>query len=262
MREEGKTEANVSAGYSDVVPVDREKLANLGVDPEACKRFASSQNTVHLNIIEFFHALPYFPVAFVKQTDNVYIPVAVLGLNAAENLFTDEQGNWPEDVYCPAFVRRYPFLTQTVSLEELKHNDENLRKPVYVDKSALSDSSAVLFVANGKATAEWERAESFVSDYISAEKQTLLFTKKLDDLKLLQPFDAQVHSNEGDMVRLKGLYRINENLLNKLPAKVVKDLMASGELSRIYAHLISLENFAKLLDRKARLKTASLSDKS
>jgi len=257
MQEEGKTEASVSGGYTDVVPVDREKLANLGVDPEACKRFARSQNTVHLNIIEFFHALPDFPIAFVKQQDNSYTPCAVLGLNAAENLFTDEQGNWAEDSYCPAYIRRYPFLTQSVNLAELELNDDNLRKPVYVDKAALNDRSPVLFVANAKATAEWERAESFVSDYISAERQTLSFTRKLNDLKLLQPFDAQVHPNEGDMVRLKGLYRINENLLNKLPAKVVKDLMQSGEMSRIYAHLISLENFAKLLDRKSRSNPAA-----
>ena len=250
LREDGKTETSVSGGYIDVIPVDRDKLINLGVSQQACRRFASSQNTVQLNIIEFFHALADFPIAFVRQQDDTYTPCAVLGLNIAENLFADEQGNWLDGSYCPAYIRRYPFVTQSVTVAELSSDDEDLRKPVYVDKAALDDKSPALFVANGKATAEWASAESFVSDYISAEKQTLSFTQKLVDLKLLQPFDAQVHPDDGDMVRLKGLYRINENLLNKLPAKVVKDLMQSGEMSRIYAHLISLENFAKLLDRK------------
>ncbi len=251
MQDEGKTETSLAGGYTNVVPVDRDKLANLGVNPQVCKQFALSQNTVNLNLVEFFHALPYFPIAFVKQQDNSYTSCAVLGLKIAENLFTDEQGNWLKDTYCPAYIRRYPFVTQSVTVAELGLNDEDLRKPVFVDKAALDEDSPALFVANAKATPEWEAAESFVSDYISAEKQTLLFTQKLDDLKLLQPFDAQVHPDKGDMVRLKGLYRINENLLNKLPAKVVKDLMMSGEMSRIYAHLISLENFAKLLDRAA-----------
>ena len=251
-----KSGTTVPGGYQQIVPVERDKLIGLGVSAAICKRFASSQNTVHLNIIEFFHALPHFPIAFVQQQGGSFTPCAVLGLNIAENLFIDNEGNWETDVYCPAYIRRYPFITQAVTIDDLKLSDDQLRKPVYVDKAALDVDAPGLFIANGKVTPQWEAAESFVSDYISAEKQTLLFTQKLEALKLLQPFDAQIHPDKEDMVRLKGLFRINENQLNKLPAKVVKDLMQSGEMSRIYAHLISLENFAKLLDRSARSKNS------
>ena len=44
------------------------------------------------------------------------------------------------------------------------------------------------------------------------------------------------------------MHRVYEDKLNQLPADTVKELMEQGEMSRIYAHLISLENFAKLLD--------------
>ncbi len=44
------------------------------------------------------------------------------------------------------------------------------------------------------------------------------------------------------------MHRVNEDRLNQLPAKAIKAMMSRGELSRVYAHLISLENFAKLLD--------------
>ena len=241
-----------NGGYQRIVPVDRDRLRGLGVSKTSCRRFALVQNTAHLNIIEFFHALPYYPVAFIKQQNNVYTPCAVLGLNTAENLFVDEQGNWHDDVYIPAYIRRYPFLTEAVVSDDLEADDEDLRKPVFVDETALVTDAPNLFIANGVATSEWEVIESFVSDYISAEKLTLSFTRKLDALKLFEPFDAQIHPDDGDMTRLKGLFRVNEDRLNELPAKTVKGLMQSGELSRIYAHLISLENFAKLLDRSAR----------
>ncbi|MCK5002972.1 MAG: SapC family protein [Gammaproteobacteria bacterium] len=246
--------ASSPGGYSQVVPVDRDRLHDLGVSKSSCSQFVAVQNTAHLNVIEFFHALPYFPIAFVRQQNGNYSPCAVLGLNSGENLFLDADGNWQDDVYSPAYIRRYPFITEAITEEELKADDKDLRKPIFVDETALVKDAPALFIANGVATPEWQAIESFVSDYISAEQLTLSFTRKLNSLDLLEAFDAQVHPDQGDTIRLKGLYRVNENKLNSLPAKVIKDLMVSGELSRIYAHLISLENFAKLLDRSARRK--------
>jgi len=239
-------------GYEQPIIVDRNSLRDLGVSKEKCQQFSVSQNVAQLNIIEFFHALPHYPIAFVKQSNNTYQPCAVLGLNTGENLFVDKQGNWQDGIYCPAYIRRYPFITQAISIEELNVQNDDLQKPVFVDKTALSKHAPSLFIANGVATAEWKSIDALVSDYISAEKSTLMFTQKLQALNLLQAFDTQIHPNQGELMRLKGMYRIDEKKLNKLPAKMIKALMQSGELSRIYAHLISLENFARLLDKKAK----------
>lgn len=242
--------ASVNSGYQKIVAVDRDKLRGQGVNKNSCEQFASRQNTAQLNLIEFFHALPFYPIVFTKQQNGDYMPCAVLGLAAGENLFTDERGIWQHDAYVPAYIRRYPFITEAISSHDIDAGDQALRKPVFVDEAALSDDAASLFIGNGVATPEWQTIESFVSDYISAEKLTLAFTKKLAAMELLEPFDAQIHPDKGDMMRLKGLHRINEDRLNRLPVDTIKALMQSGELSRIYAHLISLENFAKLLDRK------------
>jgi hypothetical protein len=60
-----------------------------------------------------------------------------------------------------------------------------------------------------------------------------------------------VNPERQDSLRLTGMYRVNETRLNRLAAKTIRSLMQGGEMSRIYAHLISLENFAKLLDLSA-----------
>ena len=262
MHIDGEAGANTPGGYNQIVPVDRSKLRDLGISQESCNRFASSQNIAHLNLIEFFHALPYFPIAFVQQQNSSYTPCAVLGLKNGENLFLDAKGIWLDDVYRPAYIRRYPFITEAISVDEVHMDDKKLRKPILVDETALITDAPALFVANGVATPEWEVIESFVTEYISAERLTLSFTQKLDSLNLLEPFDAQIHPDQGETVRLKGLYRINENKLNNLPAKTIKELMQSGELSRIYAHLISLENFAKLLDRSSQRKQQQVENKN
>ncbi|HHO59036.1 MAG TPA: hypothetical protein ENJ64_02250 [Thiotrichales bacterium] len=246
--------ATLPDGYNKPVPVDRFKLINLGINRECCRRFAAQRQSVALNLVEFFHALPYFPIAFVRIRPTLFMPCALLGLQQNENLFTGEGGHWPEEVYQPAYLRRYPFITGSLSDEEIDGEDEDCRKPIFVDETALDEKAPSLFIGDGKATDEWLAVESFVSEYITAERQSAAFTRKLVEHRLLEPFDAQIHPDNGDMFRLKGLYRVNENRLNRLPDKVIKRMMTGGELSRIYAHLISLENFAKLLDRSAARK--------
>ncbi len=234
----------------NLVAVDPAQLNGLGLDQERYRRFIARQNTADINLVEFFHAASHFPVAFTRN-GNEYRPCVVTGLADGENLFVDEHGQWQDAVYCPASLRRYPFVTMPVMAEELSQSPEQLQKPVFVDEDALVESQVCYFIGNGVETEQWRQMSRFIADFITAEHQTLRFTQKLARLKLLEAFDAQIHPNQGDNITLKGLYRVNENRLNALSGSAVKDLMQSGWLSRIYAHLISLEHFAQLLDRRA-----------
>jgi hypothetical protein len=55
----------------------------------------------------------------------------------------------------------------------------------------------------------------------------------------------------GDPMNLTGMHRIVEARIEHLNASQLKNLVKKGILSRTYAHLLSLENFARLIDRKA-----------
>ena len=61
----------------------------------------------------------------------------------------------------------------------------------------------------------------------------------------------------GGTIRFGHMFRVDEERLNKLSGKQLKELMTKGFLSRTYAHLMSLENFQKLIDlHVARLERA------
>jgi hypothetical protein len=49
------------------------------------------------------------------------------------------------------------------------------------------------------------------------------------------------------------MYRVSEEKLSALAPEKLKEMVLKGVLSRLYAHLISLANFARLLDRRAAL---------
>jgi len=240
------TAGATNAGYGKLVPVDRQKHKGLGIKQELCRQFARRLNTVYINIVEFFHAQSYYPIVFTRA-DNNYVPCIVTGLKAGHNLFSGTDALWDTTSYVPAFVRRYPFITMNVTSD----NTDNEQQAMLVDEIALCEDGDALFDMEGQATQAWNEIEIFMADYIAAEKRTALFTDKLDKLGILESFETHIHPKVSDQVRLTGLYRVNEDKLNALSGKVIKKLMQGGELSRIYAHLISLENFAKLLDRSA-----------
>jgi hypothetical protein len=55
----------------------------------------------------------------------------------------------------------------------------------------------------------------------------------------------------GAPMNLTGMHRVNEARLEFLTADQLRTLVRKGLFARIYAHLLSLDNFGRLLDRKA-----------
>ena len=53
-------------------------------------------------------------------------------------------------------------------------------------------------------------------------------------------------------IQLTGMFRVDEKKIEHLNSSQLKNLVKKGVLGRIYAHLVSLENFAALLDRKSK----------
>ena len=76
----------------------------------------------------------------------------------------------------------------------------------------------------------------------------------LADYGLFEPFTMQANFRaEGTKpLQITGMYRVAEKNLEELNAAQLKNLMRKGILPRIYMHLLSLENFGRLLDRAAR----------
>ena len=71
------------------------------------------------------------------------------------------------------------------------------------------------------------------------------------ELGLLEPFNMQAKPNEGEPFTLSGMFRVVEQKINELPADKLKELVQNGALPRIYAHLMSMSNFTRLLARRA-----------
>ncbi len=232
-------------GYGAVVPLDKHRHAGLGVRSDYDYRWCATLNAVYLNAVEFARAATDFPIAFTREANTGhFLPVAVLGLRQDENLFVDAAGQWREFSYIPAYFRRHPFC-----IAELAGTDgQQPRRLVCVQEDQLGESDSPLFTAEGEATPAWETAQKLLEAVEGARQQTLALTRKLEALELLVPFDALATARGGRQMRLQGMFRVDEEKLARVPARDLTQMIGKGQLRCVYAHLISLENFARLLD--------------
>jgi SapC protein len=233
-------------GYTGLVPLDREKHGGLGVDPSARSAFVRRLGASYLTLPEFQHAARDYPIAFAKDgISGELIPVAVLGLTGDENLFLDESGDWEPHRYVPAYVRRWPFFAVDFRAED---SDET-RSLICVDESVLVESEQPLMAPEGGSSEAWAKTEKLISDMQAARTHNTGLAQTLERLDLVVPFEAHAQAKSGQQFRLRGLFRVDEPRLQELSANELKKLVKRGELPRIYAHLMSLDNFRFLLDR-------------
>ncbi|MCP5150891.1 MAG: SapC family protein [Ectothiorhodospiraceae bacterium] len=230
-------------GYGRLVPFERERHGALGLDPGAPARFARRLHAIVITVDEFLVAARQYAIMFTRDPDTAaYVPVAVTGLVPGENRILTADGAWPAAAYVPAYVRRYPFYAVPRS---------GARAPdvlVCVDEEALCLGEAPLLEADGRPGGAWAERESLVREFERAWRHTRAFVDAVARLDVIRPVEAHAHPADGSVHRLRNLYRVDEARLNALEGRALKALMQVGALSRVYAHLMSMDNLARLLE--------------
>lgn len=238
---------NPPFGYTEVVPLlktHRVRLLRAGEAPA----FARTQNAIPISYTEFAPASRDYPVVFTSADGGkTYAPVAVLGMGQGENLFSAGDA-WAQDVYVPAYARRYPFCMARVQTQGAERQD----RLICVEKSCVDEAGGeALFDERGEPLAKWRDLQRLLVEYEADLERGRELCAILADYALLQPFNMQAKLEQGGQMQLTGMHRVDETKIEHLNASQFKNLAQKGILGRIYAHLLSLENFARLLRRRA-----------
>lgn len=240
---------NPPFGYSEIVPLYKNQKVRLpasGALPEFCR----GVNAVPISFSELGVACRDYPLAFITaDPGRTFIPVAVLGVAGGENLFLRD-GRWDDSVYVPAYVRRYPFCMARVTLNSVEQSD----RLICVEKRFLSDDGERMFDDAGVALPRWQSIEKLLKEYEIDLERSHEMCSILSDYALLEPFTMQAQIASAPDLQLSGMYRVDEKKLEFLNAAQHKNLIKKGIMGGIYAHLISLENFARLVSRKAAVR--------
>ena len=221
------------------------------VRPERPFDFARNTRAVPVTVPEFQVAQKSFPIIF-SALDNP-MPLAVVGKTDDINLFVDADGNWEPGAYIPAYVRRYPFALATRSEDQFV---------VVVDRAAdsVSDEPEQPFFDGDKVTPETQTLIDFCGQYDAETRATARFGVRLRELELLTGQQVSRKNPAGQDEVIANYVAVDVDKLNQLDGAAVEELFRNGYLSAIFAHLFSLENWQRVLDRHARLGTDGSSE--
>jgi hypothetical protein len=239
--------------YKNPQPLNPEQHAGLGVktidEPFA---FLRSAHAVPVTVTEFGMAAAAYPIIFVGQDRT---PVAVMGVAEGQNLFVTDNGMTEPDFYIPAFVRRYPFV--------FANDDQADRLLLCIDRDApmVTNQPEVPLFENGEPSAFTQNAIEFCKEFERQRRSTAEFTKIISDMGLFeqksvsfQPRDQQGNP-QGEAQKIADYFAIDENKLNELTDEQFNQLRSSGALGAVYAHMISLLNWQRIISRAIQKQT-------
>jgi hypothetical protein len=244
---------NPPFGYPEITVLSKNQrviLPKAGVAPDFCREL----NLLPVSFSEFPRASHDFPIVFVSSNQGeTFGAVALTGLQAGQNLFVGADGNWDRSAYMPAYVRRYPFCMARVNREDGTQQDERV---VCVAQQAVDGQNGeALFDGQGAAMPRWVEMEKLLREYEADLLRSGEMCALLKEYDLLEPFSMQAALGEGGAMQLGGMHRVREQKLATLKVDQFRTLLKKGMMGRIYAHLLSLDGFARLFNRSVKMQS-------
>lgn len=228
--------------YEAAVPVSARRHGDWAIEPRDYS-FSRNINSVPLTAVEFPAAAAEYAIVFAGQR-GALAPAAILGVRPAQNLFLDDRGGW-DAKYVPAFVRRYPFVFSSP--------DQGRSFTLCIDETFAGFNregrGQRLFDEQQKPSAYTDGVLKFLQQYQVEFQRTQAFCRRLEELELLEPMQAQISGQAGERMSLAGFMAVDRRKLKALAPEKLAELARSDALELIYVHLQSMRNFGLMRGR-------------
>lgn len=229
---------------ADIQPLSSQLHPNHGLIDGGNAAFAAGTHAIPVTVDEFAVAQRHYPIVFGLGENSA--PLALVGLNEGRNLYVTADNQWAPDTYVPAFVRRYPFLLGKLT-------------PESTELTLLFDNGAGRVTADGPAkmfdgtepTETTKGVMGFCEQFEQAIGRTRMFMEELEKLELLMDGEVTIQQPGMDQPAIyRGFRMINEEKFHNIRGDKARELVKSGMLGLIYAHLFSLSLIGGLFEKQ------------
>lgn len=234
-----------------LVPISRELHGKTRIRPIPSFAFAAKTTVVPVYGSEIVLMSHEIPIVFIREAGN-FVPSALVGVRAGQNLLTDPQGRWI-GAHIPAVWRRGPFRLARVEREQ------EVRMVLCLEDSSdlISETEGhPLFDESGAPSAMISSATNLLSQLERDVQTTQTVCALVDQLGLITPWALDIAQPDGQKQRIADLFRIDEAKIATLSGEDLVRLRDAGALAVIYAHLLSLSKInvlgqlAKIADER------------
>ncbi|MBC2666476.1 SapC family protein [Novosphingobium flavum] len=240
-------QASLPVFYKDLMPLNSRDHASWKSRTTDKAPWLAGFHAVPLTVEEFPSAARNFPIIFSSGENPV--PLALMGLNEGVNVFVDGEGKLLENIYIPAYVRRYPFLLARLNpqAEELSLCFDPTSDLVgeYDEGNALFDGD--------QASESTKGLLGFCEQFEQAGMKTQAFVEELTKHKLLMDGEVAIQQDGIEQPFVyRGFQMIDQEKLRDVRGDVLRSWNQNGLLPLIYAHLFSLELIREIFGRQVQ----------
>jgi hypothetical protein len=228
--------------YKDLVPLNSKEHANFKTRPIESAKFMDGYHAVPLTVEEFIMASRNFPIIF--SASDTPVPLVLMGMNEGVNVFMDDTGKFTQNVYLPAYIRRYPFM-----LAKLRPDSDELSLCFDPTSDAVGE-----FKKEGEALFDGDQPSEntknilkFCEDFEEAGARTHAFVEELNKMGLMMDGEVSIQQDGKEQPFVyRGFKMVDENKLKELRGDELRKMNQNGMLPLIYAHLFSLQMMREL----------------
>jgi hypothetical protein len=244
--------------YRKPEPLSIEKHRGLGAKRiDRPFQFLFGSHVVPITVNEFAVAACSFPVIFAGENKT---PLAVMGARGGENVFVNPVGDVDPECYLPAFVRRYPFVFAA--------DEQGERMLVCIDRAApmIGENPEVPFFEGDQPSQYTQDAIEFCKEFERHRRSTEEFVNQLRDFDLFEEKSISINNRtpqgEEETVKVADYFAVSEEKLNALPNDKAMRLRELNMYGPIYAHLISLLTWPKIIQRALNIAQAQAAEQT
>lgn len=237
--------ANLPLFYKDLMPLNSRDHATWKSRTTDHATWMVGQHAVPLTVEEFVHASRFFPIVFSASEQPV--PLALMGLNEGVNTFVDDTGKMLQQIYIPAYARRYPFMLAKLTPET---EDLSLCFDPTTDLVGEFDEGQALF-ENGEPTEACKATLDFCKNFEEAGFRTQAFVDEVTKLGLLMDGEVSIQQAGFEQPFIyRGFKMVDQEKLRDLRGDQLRTMNQSGMLALIFAHLFSLDHMSEVFARQ------------
>lgn len=231
------------------IPLSRERHFDKAIGPIRDFSFARKRLLLPILLSELRHAVATVPLMFARR-DGFFELYGLVGLEKDNNVYVDAMGHWvTRNLFIPACLRTYPCA--------LSKEDDG-KMTLLVDESSgrlIDRNDGVPFFnedgSDGEAIKEFTALFSSILRSRQAVRQAC---ELIEGLGLLEPLEYHNPLINKKVVKVDGLYSINEVAFRELEEPEYLRLKKTYAVDLIYANLYSRGALGFLLHHVERQK--------
>lgn len=239
---------NLPMFYRAIEPLNVTQHAKMTVRTALKMGHIAKSHAIPLTVDEFTMVQRHYPIVFsVGETP---VPMGLMGLNEGVNVFLDDDGRAIDDqVYIPAYIRRYPFL-----LARLRPDTDELSLCFDPTAEAVGDYPEGRPLFDGdQPTEATQMVLQFCEQFETAGQRTAAFMEQLTKADLLMDGEVAIQpEGYSQPFVYRGFRMVDEEKLREMRGDELRKMNQNGMLPLIIAHLFSLPLIREIFGKQAQ----------